>query len=848
MTKYILYIFIISSFLLSPYPISKAFAQNNRDKTEFLENTESSEEIFAREQFIYERRAGGPGKIIPEDVYPNAIMQKMLLPKDRSMPNSITSTTNWISVNPIGMFYARTGSNYVSGRTNSITFHPTNPDIIYIGAAQGGVWKTTNGGVNWIPLTDTLSSLSCGDVVIDPNNPNVLYLGTGELNYSLDSHYGDGIFKSTNAGAAWIKIATTSIGSYFSKLLVDPSNSNVVYASGSAGLYKSTNAGINWSQSLSSANVNCLIMDPTNSQILFAASGSYYTTGNVFKTTNAGQNWNQLPNGLPANAGRIQLAIAPGNSSVLYASIAILNGGSLLGLYRTTDAGNTWTLQSNSLNYLGGQGWYDNSITVKPGSPNFVFVGGIDVYNSTDGGVSLTPKSSWSTTNPSNFSHADIHYLVYNGATLYCCSDGGVYKSTDDGTTWSDLNHDLSTLQYQSADYDVTNLQMMYGGNQDNDKETTTNGGSNWIQRTTGDGGYTVVDPVNANYIYGQYVGGSLQRSVNYGFSYTEIRPSGSTGGLFYNSYEMAPGDHNTIVFGRADIWETNSAQTATTGSGWTQIATTGVVGGNVSAIGISSTNTNKIYIGTSNGRILVTTDNGNSWSVQSGFPYVTDFAVDNTNDAICYATFGGTSGIHISKTMNSGANWISITGGLPNIAANSVIVRTTAPRMIFVGGDLGVFQSTDEGTTWVSFNSGLPTMQVYDLKYKQVAGILLAATHGRGCWTFNVNSIIGIGRNTSGVPKEFHLAQNFPNPFNPSTTIKYQIPVNSFVSLKIYNVLGEEVSLLVYEKQNAGSYEINWDAGSYPSGVYFYKLETIDPLRGDQTSFIATRKMVLVK
>ena len=848
MTKYILSIFIICGFLLAPHSIKKASAQNNRDKSELFEDAESSEEIFAREQFIYDRRAGGPGKTIPEDAYTNAVLQKLLIPEDRNNPNSITSNINWISVNPIGMFYARTGNNYVSGRTNSITFYPTNPNIIYIGAAQGGVWKTTNGGINWVPLTDNLSSLSSGDVVIDPNNPNTLYLGTGELNYSLDSHYGDGIFKTTDGGTSWTKIATTSIGSYFSKLLVDPFNSNIVYASGNAGVYKSTNAGLNWSQSLSSGNVNSLIMDPSNSQILYAGSGSYSSQGNVFKTTNGGLNWNQLPNGLPANGGRIQLAIAPGNSSVLYASIAILNGGSLLGLYRTTDAGNTWTLQSTSPNYLGGQGWYDNSITVKPGNPNFVLVGGIDIYSSTDGGVTLIQKSSWSTTNPTNFSHADIHYLVYNGTTLFCCSDGGVYKSSDDGTTWSDLNHDLSTLQYQSADYDVTNLQRMYGGNQDNDKESSTDGGSNWTQRTTGDGGYTVVDPINANFIYGQYVNGSLQRSANYGFSYTEIKPSSSTGGLFYNPYEMAPGDHNTIVFGRADVWETNSAQTASSGSGWTQIANTGIVGGSVSAIGISSTNTSKIYIGTSNGRILVTTDNGNNWTTQAGFYYVTDFAVDNTNDAICYATFGGTGGIHISKTTNNGANWVSITGNLPNIAANSVIVRSTAPRMIFVSGDLGVYQSTNEGTNWVSFNSGLPTMQVYDLKYKQAAGILLAATHGRGCWTFNVNSTLGIGRNLSGIPKQFYLAQNFPNPFNPSTTIKYQIPVNSFVSLKIYNVLGEEVSLLVYEKQNAGAYELNWDASNYPSGVYFYKLETLNPSKGNQTTYISSRKMVLVK
>ncbi len=802
------------------------------------EENESSESILQREEFINERRAGGPGKILPRNAYEQAIMQKSGIPEDKNLSNSITSTISWMSVNPVGMFYGVTNNNYISGRTNSIAFHPSNPNIIYIAAAQGGVWKTTDGGVNWTVLTDNLGSISSGDIAIDPSDPNILYYGTGELNYSLDCQYGDGIYKSTNAGISWNKIATSSfIGTYIAKIIIDPSNSNNVYCAGSSGVFKSTNAGINWTNFLT-INASSLLMNPSNPAVLYTSSGSGQSF--IYRSINAGLTWQLLTDGLTISSGRrTQLAISPDNPNYIYASIASTSGA-LLGLYRTTNGGDNWTLQNSSTNYMSSQGWYDNAVTVVPGDPNSVLAAGLDVYLSTNGGVTLSQKTSWSTGNTNNFSHADVHYLTYHGSVLYCCSDGGVYKSTDNGTSWTDLNAKISTLQFESADYDPTNIQKIYGGCQDNNKQTTTNSGFVWLQRTTGDGGYTIVDPVTTNYVYGQYVNGSIQRSANSGVSFTNITPSGSSGGLFYNPYEMAPGDHNTVVFARADVWKTTTIQTASTSSGWTQIAVSGVIGGNASAIGISKTDPDKIYIGTSNGKISVTTNNGANWTLHTGFPYVSDLWVDFNDDNICYAACGGaTPDRHIFKTSDGGSNWVSITGNLPNIGFNSIALRQTSPRMIFVGSDLGVFQSTNEGVNWVTFNTGFPNVEVYDLKYKEVPKILLAATHGRGCFTFDVSTIVSI-KNANEIPDKFALFQNYPNPFNPSTTIKYEIPAKGFVSIKIYDVLGNELSSAINRELQAGSYEYSFDASKYTSGVYFYRL-----IAGDYED---TKSMMLVK
>jgi photosystem II stability/assembly factor-like uncharacterized protein len=825
MKKIFLILFIISLFPLI------SFSQES-------EENETPESIREREMFIHTRRSGGPEMQFTPNAYENALRQKDLIVKDKDIQGSLTSMINWQTVNPKGLFYSRTGSNYISGRTNSIAFITGQPNIFYIAAAQGGVWKTLNGGLNWIPLTDNLSTLACGDVIVDPTNPNIIYLGTGELNYSGDSQYGDGIFKSQNGGLSWVQVALGSlVGTRCSQMAIDPTNSNVVFFAGNLGVFKSTNAGINWVNTNSGTNANCIIIDPLAAQTIYITTGGT-NAGLIKKSTDGGTTWVTLAGGLPGGMGRIQLAMAPSNSQILYASIAN-SSGALVGLYRTTDGGTTWTSQATTPNYLGSQGWYDNAVTVHPTDPNIVIVGGLDLYVSTTGGTGLVQKSSWSTSNSQNMTHADIHRLAFNGTNLYCMSDGGVYKSTNNGSNWIDLNHDLSTLQYQSADYDITNTQSLQGGTQDNNKMTSTNGGVDWDQRTTGDGGYTIVDPVNTNFVYGQYVNGSIQRSANSGISFTNITPSGSTGGLFYNPYEMAPGDHNTIIFGRADIWKTTNAQTAGTSSGWTQIATTGIVGGSVSAIGISWTNTGKIYIGTSNGRILVTTDNGSNWSTQTGFAYVSDFIVDNSNDNLCYATLGGTGGTHVLKTTNGGVNWVNITSNMPNIAANSIVLRTATPRMIIVGTDIGVFQSNDEGATWVSFNSGLPVNEIYDMKYKQTAGLILVATHGRGCWTFDLGAVLGIDP-YSVIPKTFELNQNYPNPFNPETKIKFGLPKEGNVKLTVYDASGRKIDEIVNQKLNAGTFEVTWNGSNYSSGIYFYKFVV--------EGFAETKKMILVK
>jgi photosystem II stability/assembly factor-like uncharacterized protein len=837
MRKPFLYFFTIISLIIAANYVS---AQNDSEE----EEGETSETIMQREQYILERRAGGPGIVMAPDAYQRAIQQMKLMKRTSEISDAPFGSATWQSVNTVGMFYQVTNASYISGRTNSIAFHPTNANIMYIASAGGGVWKTTNGGNNWTVLTDALSNLAGGDITIDPSNPNVLYYGSGELNYSLDSHYGDGIFKSTDAGVTWVKVAPYSMCPSYSKLLVDPTNGNIIYAAGSSGIFKSTNAGTNWSQVFSLGNINALVMDYTNSQILYMTTSAASGVGAVRKTTNGGLNWTSLSGGLPTTgAGRAPIAMSDIDPLTLYVGFAKSSGGSLLGVYKTTDGGVSWTLQNSTTNYMGTQGWYDNALAIKNGSTTTIVTGGLDLYSSTNSGTTLTKKTAWATSFAEQFCHADIHSLAYNplNGRLYCCSDGGVYSSSNDGANWVDHNATISTLQYQSADYDPVNPNLMQGGCQDNNKQYSTNNGLAWIQRTTGDGGYTIIDAENPSYVYGQYVNGSIQRSANAGVNFTDITPTGSTGGLFYNPYEMAPGNSQFIVFGRADVWVTSNARTASSGSGWTQLATSSVVNGSISGIGIGNgTNPQRIYIGTTNGKIMYTSNGGTNWSTGTGYGYVSDFAVDKTDDNIAYASCGGTNANQkVFKTTNGGVNWTHIGAGIPNAAVNTIILRNASPRAIFAGTDLGVYMSYNEGASWSLFNTGMPTVEVYDLKYRETNKILLAATHGRGCFKIDLTSFTGI-QNNNVTAESYGLSQNYPNPFNPTTKIKYSVPGSALVTLKIYDILGNEVETIVNGMQNRGVYEVQWDASKHSSGVYIYKINA--------GSFIDSKMMMLVK
>ncbi|HLW78240.1 MAG TPA: hypothetical protein VKU44_01455, partial [Terriglobia bacterium] len=440
-----------------------------------FEEGEGKESEFVRKrmQWFHDQRAY-PNKLIPPGVRQRAIKDR---DRRTALEASVRATLAGAATAPAEPVWTLIGPKPVSfygidsGRTTSIAIDPANPQIVYMGGAEGGVWKSTNGGSTWTPIGDTQVSLAIGAITIDPNNSNTIYAATGEENFSGDSYYGAGILKSTNAGATWTQLPgvfgnaqVPCGGDWVGGIAVQPKNSSVLLAAveacyyGQAGIYRSTNGGQSWTPAYVPGNAwtpgTAVLFDPGNPQIAYA--GLDY--GTVMKSVDGGVTWNPASgtgaNSLPSSdVGRIALAMAPSNTSILYAAIADNSSSNLLGLYKTTDGGADWTQLTNAPNFCATQCWYDIVLAVSPKDPNFVVAGGVYTYHpggsavttSADGGVTWTDQSSGL--------HPDTHALAFSpdGSTLYTGNDGGVWMTSNPTATsisWTGLNNTLAITEF----------------------------------------------------------------------------------------------------------------------------------------------------------------------------------------------------------------------------------------------------------------------------------------------------------------------------------------------------------------------------------------------------------------
>ncbi len=774
------------------------------------------------------------------------------------------SSMSWSGIGPQPM-QSQTYAN-VSGRVTCLAVDPTNSNIVYAGAADGGLWKTTDGGTNWTPLTDNFPRLSSGAVAVDPNNANVVYYGTGELNFNIDGYPGTGFFKSTDAGNSWTQMTVPQYGGlyYTSKIVVAPRNSSIVYAAGYYDLYKSTDAGGTWTElDLAHGAVDDIVVDPNNANIIYASYGDSFhgdsTHYGVHKSTDGGATWSWLQSGLPpaSQITRASLAIAPSNDQVLYTSINGTNPNDASSdtnrVYKSTDGGSSWTLLPSVApkeDFGGNQGWYNNVIAVDPTHPDTVYAGGIDFWRSADGGQTWTNLTNgYGTYNGKNI-HVDQHAIAFangsNGAIFYMGNDGGVWKTTDGSASFTNCNANLQTIQFYDIATDANNPAVTIGGTQDNGTEANTSLPQvGWGEIYGGDGGYVLIDPTNSNIIYTEYVNGALQKSTNGGSTFNKITTGIGEQGYWLQPYVMDPTNPNLLYTATSKVYKSTNG-----GGNWTALT------GNLKSssdlfttMSISPVEGNVIYAGISGYRgaadtsyLYVTTDAGNNWTnVTANLPANSDFArvtADPTHKGMAYVA-GLVGPYHVLRTTDYGATWTGLdsSGNGYDSVPTKIITVDSVTGYIYAGTYAGVFRSTDNGANWAQFGTGLPNSVVDGMVVQYSSDVLRVGTHGRGAW--QVNLITGVASPTAP-PSTFALNQNYPNPFNPATTISYQLSAVSNVTLKIYDVLGREVATLVNERQNAGNHTVVFDASLLPSGVYFYTVRF--------GGMSLTKKMVLMK
>ncbi len=668
-----------------------------------------------------------------------------------------STSGNWQELGPVTMPTNLTGQPNGLGRLNGIAFHPTNANIFYVAAPSGGVWKTTNGGTNWTPLTDTLPTLGASCLLIDPTNTNIIYLGSGDRD--AGDAPGMGVLKSTNGGISWT-FANSGMGNEtVGDMLMHPSNSSILIAATTDGIYRSTNAGASWTKtSPNSNNFKDLEFKPGDPNTVYAAGSGFF-----YKSTNNGVSWTSITSGLP-NTGRYVIGVSANNANYVY----VVSGGSngLIGCYRSTNSGTSFSTRSTSPNILGysetgndtrSQAWYDLAIAVNPTNANEIYVGGINIWKSTNGGSSWTLNAHWVGGGFTPEVHADIHALNYNplNSRLYCCNDGGLYYTTNGGTSWPEISSGLAIAQVYKIGQSATQKSLIINGYQDNGTAYVSNGA--WNTVIGGDGMECIVDPTNTNYMYGALYYGNITRKTPTSLYFEDIAGDQINGineeGDWVTPYILHVTNPNTMFAGYKNLWRSTNIKAANASSvTWTKISTS--LGGsnsyNIKVLEQSEANPSILYIAREDDK-LFRSDNINGTTptytnLSSGLPssYTpSDIEAHPTNQNIVYMTFYQ----DVYKSTNKGVSWTNISGNLPNISMNCIVFDTASTNdAIYVGTDAGVYYRDNSMSNWIPFMSGMPAaaeiteLEIY-YNSNPLQSSIVASTYGRGLWQSDLYS-----------------------------------------------------------------------------------------------------------
>ena len=681
--------------------------------------------------------------------------------------NFFAPTNPWMDLGPaplnVGVAW--------SGRIVGIAGDPTNANTIFVAAAGGGVWRSTDGGTTYTALTDTQPTLAMGAIAIAPSNHNVVYAGTGEANNSLDSGYGYGVLKSTNGGTTWTLLGSSVFTlATISKIAISSTDPNTVYLavtrpgmpagqyaySGQTGIWKTTDGGSTWTNTTTSISTfdsySDVAIDPNSGTIYMAVGDNFDSTHNgMYLSTNGGSSWSaagNFPKG--GNDGRISFALSPSTATTkatLYAAIASIQTNGLLAIEKSADGGATWTSLSGVPDYMSGAGWYNNAIAVSPSNASTVFAGGSsnsgspNLIESTNGGASWSDISSDSS---GNSPHTDVHALVFDAnGKLLSGTDGGIWRLNNPAPaslSWQDLNGDLETIQFTGISLHPTNKGIAYGGSQDNGTEGYS-GSLEWTALIGGDGGHTRVDLTTPTTLYQIFSGGPyIDRSDNSGSTFNPIANgiNLSDQSDFYVPYIMDPANTARLLLGTINLYETTSK-----GGSWTSIGNFSASG----AIDAIAVNGNTIYVAAAGSyasvsALYVSTNNGGSWTnvTPSGFStHIADITVDSTNAQHAFAVADRFSTPHVYTTTNGGSSWSNISGNLQNLPVNAVKYDHTT-GIIYIGTDMGIYSSSGNGT-WTQFGAGLPNARVVDLDLNTNLGLLGAGTHGRSMWEISTQA-----------------------------------------------------------------------------------------------------------
>jgi len=755
----------------------------------------------------------------------------------------------------------------IGGRISSLAIHPKNQDIIYTGFSVGGVYKTNDGGSSWTPIFDQASNLAIGAIAIDPQNPETIYVGTGDPDIPGGVFVGNGIFKSKDGGKTWAHLGLEETR-VINEIIVDPKDSNTIWVAAMGnpftrnserGVFVSTNAGLNWTKSLyinDSTGISNLVLKPNNSSVLYAAAwhrvrndstSSVQGEGSgIYRSVDKGLSWRKIHNGIDDLVyGRIAIDVCPASPNIIYARMVyndstFCEGGQQFGqLYKSVNAGDSWNkvnilFDENNIpcNALGGFGWYFGRMAVNPKDPNDLYILGVDLYRSRDGGV------NWELESPIWWLyevHADKHEIEFlpNGDYILG-TDGGLYHYDIQNEIWNDIEN-IPTTQFYRVAYNPHRPNWFYGGAQDNG----TSGGNAddlefWERIFGGDGFLPVFHPTDPEIYWVLYQNGALHQTQDGGFSYEQF-----TDGLNGNKnwdmpYLISRHNSNTMYAGAQRVFANYDAKVANWQAISPNLTTNGpyktAAPATMTCLDESAINPNVIIAGSNSGNVWVTTNKGTNWNlVSSGLTpaLITSVKCSRENDKTFFITATSYRNdvlkSFIYKSVDNGNSWTDISGGdLIDIPVFDLqILKHNSDKDLAVATLTGVYAAVNGNTNWKRLGNNMPIVPVNDLEVNPITRVLIAGTFARGIYSFPLNQIISDTKTDEKEKVDLNILC-FPNPSSDFVFLQSNRNISE-VQLIWYDASGkiykrDKTSFTAHQKTIL-------NLSQFPTGTYMLKM-----------------------
>ncbi len=770
---------------------NKYYAKHAPEKGDEGEKDNDEDESFSlykRWEYIMRSKIKPDGTRIPAGQVMHEYLKYINNPAARAFSTGVYSANpsgNWSSLGPSYLPISRTGYAISGmGRVGAIAFDPFDTSKYYIGAPAGGLWVTTNSGTLWTPLTDGLPTLGVSAIAIDKNADSTIYIGTGDRD-----HYdapGLGVMKSTDGGKTWININSTMGDVTVAKLLINPVNSNVILAATSGGIYRSANGGSNWT--LTSPNANFykdIVFKPHHPNVVYAESYSKF-----YRSTDSGKSFTRIST-IDSNYRGV-IGVTPADTDYVY---FILTGAfGFTGCYLSADGGTSFSLQANYPNVMdwsdngsgtGGQAFYDLCISVDTADKTHLYVGGINLFQSTNSGVDWSVAAHWTgsfdTTIP--VIHADQHVMAINPLNnrLYEGNDGGVYYTANGSASWKCVSGNITITQIYKVAQSAVRPDLLMVGCQDNATSILDRG--QWFNVIGGDGMDVAMDTQDTMYNYGSYVDGILYQSADAGNTYNVIGGYGINGiadsGEWVTPYALSKKDNGTMFAGYNNLYKCSSLKSSIN---WFAVSNNlaGTNSAFINAFDQSNSDTNVLYMCRSDNTLFMTSNaltGSPTWVNLTPFlptgAYIQDVKVHPKFANMVYII----QNQNVYVSTDSGVKWRNITGTLPNVSMNCLFFDSNANSGIYVGTDAGIYYRDSTMTDWVAYNASLPVaaevtdMKIYYDTTNSSNNMLKACTFGRGTWQTPLYSMAPVGFTSTDTAVCMHSSISFTDTSKGSPT-----------------------------------------------------------------------------